>query len=812
MNIQQIQEIAKKTPQEIIKILDTSENGLSEDKVSLKIKNLGLNEYPIIRINIFQIFARNFSNFFNLLLILALFLSFFSSESKIEFLIILISFLISISIGTFQDWSSEKLVEKLIKNLKSNFFVKRDGKWQNIDETKILPGDYIKLKAGDIAPVDIYIINENNVFVNESIFTGESDLVKKSKDFTLSGVIPTNVILTGSEIVKGDVEGFCFAHGNNTYLAYLSKQIFSINRTSGYEKLMNRFSKTISLFFLFMVFLLLIFKIFIFKNSINLKEFLLFCIVLIITVVPEFLPTVSIISIVAGIKKLIKKGIIIKRFSAIEDFGLIEIICSDKTGTLTENKLITKNIKPEKESNNICFYFLLPSFIKNEFSPYDESLLSYLKNFKIENLEKYKIKEEIPFDPATRVEIYKIEFEKEIFKIIKGAPERIFQLADDFSLLKDFEAADKMGYRTLAIFVENKNKKNLGLVLFEDPIRESSFKACETLKKINVDLKILTGDSPNVALRVAQKLKIQSNEKVVIGSDLKNSNISFLVKNNNVFARLLPEEKLKIINEIKKEKFVAFLGEGINDILALKAANLSLVVQTAADISKNQTDVIVKNNSLDNIVDAILIGRTAIENIGKYFKHTLSGNIGNFLAILFLSFILTFQPLSATQLILTNFLTDLPLFLVGFDRVNLKNIKRPIKFSNKASFIFILMFSILISLSIILSFYFSKNISKEIIQTSIFFTTTNIGILVFLNIATKQPIYKELPSKLILFFTLICILISNLIIFHPFTQKILGFKTPSLELILKLIILNISCFIVCEIFKNLFYKKFPDFL
>jgi Mg2+-importing ATPase len=813
MDIIEIQNIAKKEIKEIIKILDTSENGISESSVNKKIKNFGLNEYPIIKINLLQIFLRNFSNFFNLLFVFALILSFFG-ESKIEFLIILISFLLSISVGIFEDWNSEKLVEKLIKNLKSNFYVKRDGKWTNINETKILPGDYIRLKSGDIAPADIYVVKENNVFVNESIFTGESDFIKKSNEYKIESQnsIPKNVILCGSEILKGEVEGFVFATGKNTYLATLSKKVFSIKKTTGYEKLMNNFSKNISIFFVFLVFLFFIFKFFILKSSLNIKEFILFCVVLILTVVPEFLPTVSIISVVLGIKKLIKKGIIVKRFSAVEDFGLIEILCSDKTGTLTENKLITKSILPEKDSEKIYFYFLLPSFLKNEFSPYDEAILNFLKNFKIDDLEKYKIIEEVPFDPDSRVEIFKIEHDGKIIKIIKGAPEKIFQISNDYSLYKKFEELDKDGLRTLSIYVEKDLEKILGLISFEDPIKESSFKATEIMKKINVKLKILTGNSPNVALKVAEKLKIQEpNKGFVLCSDLKEENLKDLVK-NAVFARLLPEDKLKIINELKKESFVAFLGEGINDILAIKAANLSLVVDSAPDISKNQADVIVKNRSLDNIVDAILNGRIVVENIGKYFKHTLSGNIGNFFAILFLSFILPFQPLSATQVILTNLLTDLPLFFVGFDRVNLKDIKRPVKFSNKASFIFILIFSILIALSIILSFYFTKNFPKEIIQTAIFFTTTNMGILVFLNIRTKQKFYVDLPPKTILITILICIFLANFIIFNPETQKLFGFKNLSIDLILKLILINLTCFLLCEISKYIFYRKFPEFL
>jgi Mg2+-importing ATPase len=369
--------------------------------------------------------------------------------------------------------------------------------------------------------------------------------------------------------------------------------------------------------------------------------------------------------------------------------------------------------------------------LTEEITPYEKAILIHrLKGFETDNADKnypdesvldpyrsvyknFELIEDIDFDPIKRIRKIIVKENGKEIEIIKGAPENVLEYiyplinADTTQMnadkdvfvnpresaldprksvvnywLKIFENEDKNGFRTLALGIKtNEESKFLGIASFFDPLKETAFSAIQLAKSLNLEIKILTGDSLEVARKTALELGlIEKDEKIILGEEIRNlteDEANKIIKEAKVFARVLPEDKLKIIEILQKEKFVGFLGEGINDAPALKIANVSLAVDNASDVVKQEADIILKEKDLKTIVEGIYSGRKVLENIGKYIKHTMSDNFGNLTSVAILSSILPYVPMTPLQVLLTNFLTDIPLVAFAYDNVNIKEIKKP---------------------------------------------------------------------------------------------------------------------------------------
>ena len=804
MTREELENIAKLSVEEIIKKYQTSLNGLEEKEAQKRLKEFGLNNIEYLSRSFYHILQENLFNFFNLLLLVAFIISFIIEGSKIETIIIALFFLLSVIISIWQDWRSENLIRNLEKNIKFLIWVKRDKIWVQKEKKYLVPGDYIKLYAGDIIPADIFIVKSSDSFVDESTFTGESEPILKKEIFELKNSgFPLNIALNGTFLLNGYLEGIVIATGRQTFLGKIIKKTLVEKKQTASQKIMNLLAKDVTL-----IALILITVVFLLSwRSFNIEKLLIFLILTFVAVVPEFLPLITTLILSLKANKLAKKGVFLKRLSSIEDLGAVEIICTDKTGTITEGKLKLKNIF-SSDIKNFTYFFSLPGILSSNLDPFEEAIQ---EKYPLEKIEAELIKE-VPFNPITRKEEAIVKIGKETVKIIKGAPEIIIKefLPKEVQEkeIQLWQNEDLFGERTLALGIEKDNNKiYLGFVSFEDPLKDGVRETFKLAQKLNISFKILTGDSEGVARKVASQVGIlKKEEKIWLGDEirqLKDEELEKIVLEFNVFARLLPEDKFRLINLLQKRKIVAFLGEGINDILAIKKANVSLVVENAPALSKEEADIVLKTKNLYAIVNAIKEGRETIENIEKYIRHTLIGNFGNLIALSFLSLFSDFLPLTPTQIILTNILTDFVMVGVVTDKVDEKEIKKLPQLNYFAKFLFLLMLGVIVAFSLIYIFLL-YSFNPPLAQTSLFLTTTLIGILIVLSIRTKSFFFLSLPSLTFSLFLILSLILTGLVFIEPFkTFFNLSISTNSLKTIIAISVLTL---IVVDLFKVFGYK------
>jgi Mg2+-importing ATPase len=661
----------------------------------------------------------------------------------------------------------------------------------------------------------------------------------------------------GTTLIRGEIEGIVFATGKESYFGSVAKKTLEIEKETAYQKMMSDFAKNIAFVSIFIA-LAVIFINLLKPSYPNIQELIIFAIVLAVAIVPEFLPTMTVLALSLAGNRLAKRGLVIKRLSAIEDLGAIEILCTDKTGTITTNELKLERIISENEEEFIK-YFLADYFLTEEITPYEKAILIHgLNGFETDNTDKkyphksvldpyrsvyenFELIEDIDFDPIKRIRKIIVKENGKEIEIIKGAPENVLEylygldgsntdntdkkypyksVSDPYKSVKDywlkiFENEDKNGFRTLALGIKtDEEAKFLGIASFFDPLKETAFSAIQLAKNLNIEIKILTGDSLEVARKTALELGlIEKDEKVVLGEEIRNlpeDEARKIIKEVKVFARVLPEDKLKIIEILQKEKFVGFLGEGINDAPALKIANVSLAVDNASDVVKQEADIILKEKDLKTIVEGIYSGRKVLENIGKYIKHTMSDNFGNLTSVAILSSILPFVPMTPLQVLLTNFLTDIPLVAFANDNVNIKEANRPLKMSGKHLVFLLLSLGIVAGLVNIFGYLIVRKESVEVIRTYIFFITTMTGLLVSFLIRTKDWFFLSKPSRSFVIASVLGFALTLTFVFFPPFKNIFSFSSPSLKLLIYSFLLMLIFILGTELVKKLFYKKFPD--
>jgi Mg2+-importing ATPase len=815
-------EFSKLEIEEVIKKLDTSLNGLSKKEAEERLKKFGLNEVKIFKVDAIEILKRNLLNYFNLLLLFAGILSFIIEGLDVETILIFAFFLIAISVSFYQEYKANKLVEKLLQFFKRYVKVKRDGEYKIIDSRYLVPGDYIRVEAGNLIPADVRIIKGENLLVDESALTGESEPVSKiiDKIESVEDVYSAkNIGFNGTIVSQGFLEGIVFATGKDSYFGKISKTTLEIYKETAYQKTLNRFTKLIAYIALLLAGLIIILNYFR-PEPLKFGELAIFSIALIVSIVPEFLPGITVLALTLSAYKLAKLGVVVKRLSAIEDLGGIQVLCVDKTGTITKNILEFKEIIANDEEKFLK-YFFADYFLTKEISPYTKALLESRKN----NLEKIKeeiknfeLIKDIPFDPLKRVKITKIKENGEEIEIIKGAPENVIEnIKDDKEkYLEEFRKLSNEGLRTLSLGILKDGRfEYLGIVGFEDPLKETAKDAIEKAKMLGIKIKILTGDAKEVAKSVGLELGLcEGDEKVILGEEIRNMNeeeLRKIVEENNIFARVLPEDKYKIIKILQEKYFVGFLGEGINDAPALKIGDVSLVVDSAADITKQEADILLKEKDLNLIVSSIYEGRRDFYNLGKYLKHTMSDNFGNFFAISFLTMFLKYIPLLPIQILLTNLITDLPLGPVAVDNVNDEDIKKPISISSY-TFVFLLVtLGLVAGIINIATYLLVKNLPPDYVRTALFIITTLTGIFVMFSIRTKKFIVFNPKMPLILLLTLLlAIVLTILFVIHPLFMNWFGFVYLPLKIYIYILILLLVFIIFTELAKKIVYKIFPD--
>ncbi len=816
----------------IYKDFGSHANGLTEAQVAVNLKKYGLNKISVKEIRWWQILFRQFASPFVYILIFASLLALYLGET-IDSIFITSFVLIGAVLGFIQEYNSQKSVELLKKFLVDHTRVLRKGIEMLIKNEEIVPGDICILEPGNIIPADIRFIRTDNLLIDESVLTGESIPVSKTsvvlKKQHISGIHEAiNMGFSGTTIMQGKGVGIIVATGKDTQIGGITKLTAESEGISTFEKGISKLSRWILKIILATLALVLVIN-FLVKgagNRTNFVDIVLFSIALAVSVIPETLPVVSALSFSKGSLALAKKHVVVKRLSAVEDLGSIEVLCTDKTGTITENKMSVSAFHAENEKFCLLFGALASSPEKYS-SSFDIALLSKLGTDK--EAEQWKKINELPFDPERKRNSVLVGNANENKLIVRGAPETIIDLCLNISkehkneILIWIAEREMQGERVIAIAskhwtegssytsAEEKDLEYIGAISFSDPIKESAIPAILQAEELGVRIKILTGDSKNVAIAVAKKTGIIKNEEEAMTGEefekLSESDQIIAVENVHVFARVSPEQKYRVIELLERKYEVGFLGDGINDAPALKLASVALAVDTASDIARSASDIVLLNPSLSVIIDGIKGGREIFANMVKYLKTTLISNFGNFYAVALAMILAPFLPMLPVQVLLLNLLTDTPMIAISFDKVDVRELKKPRAYNVKEIVLMSLVFGIINAVFVFLFFLtFFKN-GATMLETNLFIGSVFIELLLIFSIRTKKLFWKGTKPSIIV--SLLCLIPASLAVILPFThwgEKFLKFAKPSYESLGIILIMIIAYFATVEIAKLAYYR------
>jgi Mg2+-importing ATPase len=627
---------------------------------------------------------------------------------------IIVGMMIALSIGLsyILDQKSSKAVEALGKRVKSHVSLLRDGKEIEIPMSDIVPGDIVLLHAGSIIPADLRLIWSKDFFVSQSVLTGESmPLEKKHEAVKLdnNGFIfeLQNACFQGSNVLSGSARGLIVNTGTNTYFGSISEKLTEKRAETSFDIGVKSFTWLMIRFMVIMVFA--VFMIVGITKG-NWIEALLFGLSIAVGLTPEMLPMIVTVNLAKGALAMSKKKVIVKQLSSIQNFGAIDILCTDKTGTLTQDRVILeKHVDiTGKTSNDVLQYAYLNSFYQTGLKNLiDKTVLSHIE-FDVEG--RCRLVDELPFDFQRRRMSVIVEYEEDHVLICKGAVEEIFTVCNYYQvddeiypliemirddLYEEVETLNNDGYRVLAIAYKEFPAANetfnvsdeselilLGYIAFFDPPKESAAEAIASLEKTGVRVKILTGDNSLVTKKVCKDVGLKV-ERVVTGDELRNlsgEEFSNIVQQYDIFAKLSPAQKEEVITSLRQSgHVVGYLGDGINDSPSLRASDVGISVDSAVDVAKEAADIVLLEKSLLVLEDGIIEGRRVFANIVKYIRMGASSNFGNMFSVVGASYLFPFLPMMPIQILLNNLLYDFSQTAIPTDNVDKEIVEKPLK-------------------------------------------------------------------------------------------------------------------------------------
>ena len=847
--------LAKCSKEELFSLYHTKEEGLStknaKELLELKGKNITIKND---KKSIFKILIDSFKDEFILILIFLSLINFLLKDSLGSIIILLIAF-ISASIRFIEDYSINEFNQKLKKKVTTKVTVIRNNTPTELNITEVVPGDIVKLNAGSIIPADIKIIESKDLFLNQANYTGESILVEK--ETSLDNNNPdlfniSNIALMSSNVVSGLGTGLVLKTGFDTYLGSVGSKIkFSkdnTNFTQGIKSISKLLIKYMVLVCLFVIIVDGLVK----KNF---SEALLFALSVAVGITPSMLPMIVNVNLSKGSKRLAKKDVLVKDITSIENLGSIDILCTDKTGTLTENKIVLEKYidATGKESKNVLEYAYLNSTystgIKNLV---DKAIITYGTKNRIEALTtKYEKIDEIPFDYTRKKQSVVVKNKNKYLMITKGALEEILTDCQEVKLenrvvglTKDIKdniiskakdlASEGMQVIALAIkdtypgkeLFNSSSEKNLvfiGFVAFLDEPKKGVKSILNKLSNINVKVKILTGDNPYATKNICSLAGLNSSN-ILLGSDIEkmsDEELTPLLETTDVFARMNPLEKERIVHLYKKTgHVVGYMGDGVNDAPALSSADVGISVNTAASIAKETGDIILLKSGLNVIYDGILEGRKVYGNIIKYIKMALSGDLGDVFSIMLASIFLPFLPLIPIQMLIQDFIYDFSQLGIPDDNVDPEYLKTPRKWDVKGISRFMLIMGLTSSLIdafafLIFLFIFKYNtIDKaSYFQTAWFITCLVTELTIIYNIRTsKIPFMESNASKklnILIIFSLLLTIIMPIIL-----SSIKSFNFVILPFYFYFILFALVnlYFLLVLLVKKVYIKKYGEWL
>ena len=845
-------EYATKDKNELLKELNTNLNyGLSTDYVELWQDENGFNELNTEENYIwYKALFESFFNPFNIVLSILSLISFITYDIMTG-ITILSLIIVSTLIKFIQENKTNKASEKLKSMIKTTATTLRDGKKKEIDINQLIIGDIVFLSAGDIIPADLRIIESKDLFISQSSLTGESEPVEKTSlttDKNNSIIELSNICFMGTNVVSGTAIGVILLIGKDTYFNSMVKSINRKKAKSNFDVGLEKMTLMLIKFMIIMVIAVF------FINAITKHNWInsfLFAISVAVGLTPEMLPVIISTSLAKGAINMSKKRTIVKNINSIQSFGAMDILCSDKTGTLTENVVVLQyhlNIHGKEDLRVLRHAYLNSNFQTGLKNLLDIAIIDKAVENQFYNLNfKYKKIDEIPFDfSRRRMSVVLKDENGKIQMITKGAIEEMFNICKYVEyngevielnekikkeILENILKLNNDGMRVLALAQKNFIDKNeeininsekdmilMGYLSFLDPPKQSAKSAIEALKNNNVKVKVLTGDSDIIAKCICKQVGIENNN-VVLGTELDNiedKELKKIVEEVDIFAKLSPQQKLRIIKVLKSDGHtVGFMGDGINDAPAMKEADVAISVDSAVDIAKESADIILLKKDLNVLNDGVVEGRKIFCNIIKYIKMTTSSNFGNILSILIASIFLPFLPILPVQILILNLLYDISQLGISWDNVDSDLLKTQKKWSAKSIKNFMLFIGPISTICDLILFYIMYNVLnyENTLFNSCWFISSIITQSIIINfIRTSKIPFKE--SNISLNLGLLITLTTIIAIILPYT-KIGGYvdlvPIPFIFYFYLFIVVIIYILLI-SIIKKYYIKKYSNWL
>jgi Mg2+-importing ATPase len=826
-----------KSIEECLKLLESSKNGLSQRQV-LEIQSR-LQKTNNGKSNLrkdFELFIFQFKSPLIWMLIGAVIISAFLGDISDVTIILFIIFSSGV-LSFFQERNANKVVEKLQSYISLKSKVVRDGKEFEINSSEIIQGDVILLNAGNIVPADCLIIESNQLNANESSLTGESFPVTKerkllAKDTELLDRV--NSLWRGTSIISGTAKALVIYTHENTLFGKIVKNIDQQSETS--------FELGIKKFGIFLLKITLILSFFILLVNIlgqkSLLESALFSLALAVGMAPELLPAITTLAMSAGAKRLLEKKVIVKKLTSIQNLGELDLLCTDKTGTITSGNIRVSNFIDVvgEDSDLLKKYAYWNASLQSGYNNSIDKAIVAIGNSWTEQIRKLG---ELPYDfSRKRLSILMNDGSKTII-LSKGSFNTIISICTEVMVNNKIEKIDpyldkikqlynkkgEEGFRVIALGYKEFEKETikladeskmifLGMLLLEDPIKEGIWDTINDLKDLSVKLKIITGDNKNVARATASKIGFV-NPMILTGKELiesKEIDLLTILESTHIFAEVEPQQKEKIIEILKKHHTVAYIGDGINDVSALNAADVGISVENAEDVAREAADFVLMEKNLNVIVTGIKEGRKTFANTLKYIFINTGSTFGNMFSVAAASLMLPFLPMLPKQILLTNFITDLPYLSVSSDNVDEEQLKKPGKWDLKFIRIYMVIFGIhssIFDLILFISLYYLLKTNEKVFQTSWFIESILTELFILFIIRTHKNFFKSQPGKFLFIWSILGLFLTISLPYLPIAKE-LGLEILPWKAGLAIILIVIFYILTADLLKVWFFKHYSN--
>ena len=826
---------------QLLQRLEAEPSGLSATEARARRARYGANDASTVkRTPLWLQFLARFRNPLVIILIVASALSAATGDVA-SFLIIATIVLLSIVFDFVQETRAQNAVEALRRSVAVRATVRRDGTAISIPTEELVPGDIVELIAGDLVPADARLLESRDLYVNQALLTGEPYPAEKHASDAASGVEnpagASNAVFAGTSVISGTATILICRTGGRTALGHLATSLAEKPPATAFATGIRRFGLLIMRFTVLMVLFVLVVNISFHRP---LLESLLFAVALAVGLTPELLPMIVTVTLARSALGMAKQKVIAKRLSAIHDLGAMDVLCTDKTGTLTEAAIeLVRVVDGNGAETATAFGY---AFVNSQFesgmkSPLDAAILA-AHPFDMAGWTKL---DEVPFDFERRRVSVLVEHDGNRLLIVKGAPEDLLRLSSSYEaadgVRHPLDAATRgafaatldglgaQGFRALGIATRSVETTTVnartgdeadlifaGFAVFLDPPKASAGATIRALAAAGVTVKVLTGDNESVSRHVFQEIGVPVTG-VLTGSALEHLSDEALIgqlPNVNLFCRVNPQQKHRVLLALKRlGHVVGFMGDGINDAPALHAADVGISVDGAADVARAAADLILLEHDLSVVLDAVASGRGAVQNVSKYVLMGASSNFGNMFSMAGAALILPFLPMLPIQILLNNLIYNVSEIAIPFDRVDPESIARPVRWNIELIQRFMLVFGPVSSIFDFITFYALMHLfhaGEALFQTGWFVESMTTQVLVVFCIRTRRRFYRSSPRGFLLTATVAAVALAIALPLIPGVGAWFGFVPPPPLFFAFLIVATLAYLGLVEVTKAVFYR------